>query len=544
MKINILALFILTAGLAALAGNASAQAPSVNIQFVNSTGGERLNSDIWVNFANGGAAVIAPGDGAVTYNASLSIGNAMINGTLTDIYTNTSYQLSTVENGMFAISSFGGGRGYVSYGAALTNYNPQMGPYAGWQPAPVTPDSNFTTRFQAFELTIQPNTIGSTGNFSFGNTNQTWADLSYIDQISISTAINAPAGATNPTQWSANTKALVDATKIYQPGAGSPTYSANSTNVITKAASGTQYYQITGTSSDYSNPGSTSIAVPAVTGNLSNFVRVAGPGQMPSSTQTGETAVYQSWTPYITALSPGGSLYNGTTSTSLTGSYGSAHAAALPYAGTATFNNGTVHIGNQTYTGYVLISNLTYNGTATDDIVIPFSSLTAPTGLYGTNPTYATGANGNYTLVVVPGNTLQTRVAGDLVAGMNFGFLGSSKTVTHNGTTQALGAFSSNDWWAIGTNDPTLLFSGAQPDNPFYNTYSAALTNLTSAYTFGIQDRLGKNTTQFDITGSGSTAVLQFIVQPDIAAVPEPATTWIMAGAACLLLAFNRRKKG
>ena len=114
---------------------------------------------------------------------------------------------------------------------------------------------------------------------------------------------------------------------------------------------------------------------------------------------------------------------------------------------------------------------------------------------------------------------------------MNFGTLGSTTQATYNGTTQNLGAFSSADWWVIGTNSPNLLFGGAQTNTDFYNTYAASLQPLTSAYAFGIQDRLGQNTTEFNLTtgdGNNST-VLQFLIQPDLAAVPEPGTWALFA---------------
>ena len=540
------------------ANDARGQFPTITTQFVNATQGEQLDSNIWINFSAGGAAVINPGNATVTYDPSVAIGTANIwNGSAfasTNIFTNSSYQLSTIQGGTVALSSFGGGRAYASYGAGLPNISgglaPQMAPYAGWQPAPASPDPSFTARFQAFELTVQPTTTGSPGSYAFSSTNQVYADLSYIDQIGISTGINvlnAPAGATNTVQTSANTQALVNAVQIYQAGAASPTTTTAGSNVVTAAGAGTQYVQVAGTNSTpgyYSNYGSTSIANPApnVSSTASwNVIRVAGPGQMPTDGTAANTAtVYRPWDNYIAALTPGGSLNNGTLTTNLAGAYGTPGVPAQSYTASATFSGGNVTLGGTDYTGYIHISGFSYGGSSQTDIYIPYSSLTASTGLYGTNPSYSIGTTG---LIVGPGNNLQTRVVGDIVAGMNFGLVGSTVSTTYNGTTQTLGAFTSQDWWNIGNATPNLLFGGAQSNPDFYNTYAAALQSLTTGYAFGIEDRLGQNTTEFNVTtGDGTNATLQFLIQPDIASVPEPGTIGLLAAAGGLLV-LRRRKK-
>jgi len=535
---------------------ASAQFPSVNVEFVNATQGERASSDIWINFLGGGAAILNASTGNVTYNAAISIGSANIwdgsNYTSTNIFTNTSYSLASIANGTVSISTFGGGRAYVSYGGAMTGlsntYSPVMGPYPGWQPPPVMPD-NFTTRFQAFELTIQPSVTVSSGNFSWSDTNQVYANLSYIDQVSISTGIkvlNPPIGATNPSQTSQNTQALINAVKIYQPNAASSTNSVAGTNIITNAGNGTQYIQVAGSGPGFTNNGSTSIANPSpIDASVSswNIVRAAGPGQMPTEgTATGPTVVYHTWDNYIAALNAGGSLNSGgNLTTKLAGSYGASGQTALTYSANATFHTENITLGSTQYTGYVEISNFLWGGNAQSNIYVPYTALTASTGLYGTNPGYSIGGSA---LVAVPGNTLETRVVGDLVAGMNFGLVGSTVNATYGNSTQALGAFTSNDWWAIGIASPNLLFEGAQSNPDFYNTYAAALQDLTSGYAFGIQDRLGQNTTQFNLTSTDLLApTLQFLIQPDIAAVPEasPISLLMLVGLATLLLKRSRK---
>lgn len=530
---------------------ASAQFPSVNVEFVNATQGERASSDIWVNFLGGGAATLNASTGNFTYNDAISIGSANIwNGSSyisTNIFTNSSYPLASIANGTVSITTFGGGRAYVSYGGAMTGlsntYSPVMGPYPGWQPPPAMPD-NFTRRFQAFELTIQPIITGSSGNFSWSDTNQVYANLSYIDQVAISTGINVlnpPTGATNPYQTSQNTQALINAVKIYQPNSASPTNSVAGTNIITNAGNGTQYIQVAGSGSVFTNNGSTSIANPSpidVSVATWNIVRAAGPGQMPTEgSASGPTVVYHTWDNYIAALNPGGSLNSGgNLTTKLAGSYGASGQTALTYSANATFHTGNITLGSTEYTGYVEISHFAWGGNVQSIIYVPYTALTASTGLYGTNPGYSIGLEA---LVAVPGNTLETRVVGDLVAGMNFGLVGSTVNATYGNSTQALGAFTSNDWWAIGIASPNLLFEGAQSNPDFYNTYAAALQDLTSGYAFGIQDRLGINTTQFNLTSTDlSYPTLQFLIQPDIATVPEssPFSLLILVGLAALFL--------
>lgn len=534
----------------------SAQFPSVNVEFVNATQGERASSDIWVNFLGGGAATLNVNTGNFSYNDTASIGSANIwNGSnyiSTNIFTNSSYPLASIQNGTVSISTFGGGRAYVSYGGAMTGlsntYSPVMGPYPGWQPPPAMPD-NFTSRFQAFELTIQPSITGSSGNFSWSNTNETYANLSYIDQVAISTGINVlnpPTGVKNPSQTSQNTQTLINAVKIYQPNSASPTNPIAGTNIITNSGNGTQYIQVAGSGSVFTNNGSTSIANPApVDSSVStwNIVRAAGPGQMPTAgNATGPTTVYHTWDNYIAALNPGGSLNSGgNLTTKLTGSYGPSGQPALSYSGNATFNSGNITLGSTQYTGYVEISNFSWGADAQPILYVPYVALTASTGLYGTNPGYSSGGAA---LVTVPGNTLATRVVGDLVAGMNFGLVGSTVSATYGNSTQALGAFTSDDWWAIGIASPELLFEGAQSNSDFYNTYAAALQDLTSGYAFGIQDRLGQNTTHFNLTdGDGFYPTLQFLIQPDIAPVPEasPLSLLMLVGSAILLLKRSRK---
>ena len=523
---------------------ARAEAPAVKIQFVNATHGEQPDSNIWINFSEGGAAVVNPHNGIVSYNPAHPIGTANIKNDTTGTYvstsilTNSSYQLSKIQNGEITIRTFGGGRVYASYGAGLSTIAsgiaPKIGPYFGWQPPPASPDLTFAQRFQAFELTIQPTIQGSTGSYAFSNTNQAYADLSYIDQVGISTGIkvvNPPTETKNAIQTSHNTLTLVNAVKVYGSQAADPHTFTALTNVVTKAPAGHQYYQVAGTnpnpSTPFSNPGSTSIANPApITSSAAawNVVRVAGPGTMPTDgTAANATTVYPTWDNYITALTPGGSLnLSGNLVTKLAGSYGPTGVPAQPYTASATFHAGPVTLGHTVYTGYILISDFTYNHNQQIDLHVPYSSLTASTGLYGTNPSYSIGFQA---LDTAPGNTLQTRVVGDVVAGMNFGLVGSTKVATYGGKTQPLADFTSQDWWNIGVSKPDLLFGGAQSNRDFYNTYAAALQFLTSGYGFGIQDRLGANTTEFNVThGDGSNPTLQFLIQPDFAAVTGPET--------------------
>lgn len=543
--------FLLLAALALACGRAWGQslppgfAPgtlAVPVEFSNATQGERPDSNIYINFVGGGLPT-NPADPAV-FDPAQAIGYYYNGVTLTTLYTNSSVSLTNIIGSgpgaapTIYLYGWDSGRLYISYGSAMTglspSYTPTSGPYEGWQPPPASPDPNFQIRHQAMELTVIPQS--NTGLTAFTNVNQLYSDISYIDYTAISLGsevINPTPTTKNPVQWSDNTSQLLATVGETNPGA--PTYTPNS-NILTSGTltGGAPIVQVAGQSTDltYSNP----VNFPAPNGALPspNFLRVTGPGSMGTiGSASGATAFYHDWSAYMGALQTGGSLNpTGSLVTTLSGTN-----ATLPYNMTATFNGGTIVINGVTYTGYVHIAGTINSVSHTIDI--PYSEMEKSTGVYGENPNYSIdGAP-----LIPPPNNIYTWVVGDLLTGMNFGFVGSA---TQNpllpGTS--IGATGSSQWWALGSyNNGSLLFGGSQSNPDFYNTYAAGLAGVTSAYGFAYEDRLGDNTTNFTLDPSTSytNAELNVLIQPDFALVPEP-STWALLGCGAGVFLFAGKR--
>jgi hypothetical protein len=143
-------------------------------------------------------------------------------------------------------------------------------------------------------------------------------------------------------------------------------------------------------------------------------------------------------------------------------------------------------------------------------ITLSFSDLNAPTGVYGCNAPYS--VNGG---TPTPGitNDVYGWIVGDLLAGMNLGFPGSSTTNPQTGTP--LGQCTSSQWFAAAQADPSLQFGGAQSDSRHYNAYAGALLPLTSAYGFPFSDRVGSMLLPFPPDGSGAVDYVVITLLPN-----------------------------
>ena len=131
-------------------------------------------------------------------------------------------------------------------------------------------------------------------------------------------------------------------------------------------------------------------------------------------------------------------------------------------------------------------------------ITLKFSDLNASTGIYGCNPAYSLSSGGSFPGIT---NDVWGEVVGDLLAGLNLGFVGSK--TTFGGIP--IGNLASTQWWGGIMPDGTVIapnatpggqkkyFSGAQSSPLDYNSYAGALSGLTSGYGFPLQDRLGGN---------------------------------------------------
>ena len=134
----------------------------------------------------------------------------------------------------------------------------------------------------------------------------------------------------------------------------------------------------------------------------------------------------------------------------------------------------------------------------TQTITMTFSDLNKNSGVYGCNSPYTRGSNQPTSGIT---NDVWGQVTGDLLAGLNFGYVGS----TQNFKGQTIGSLSSTEWWGGTMPDGTVIDPGATPggtdvyfnnvqnDSRDYNSYSGSISTLTFGYGFPLQDRLGKN---------------------------------------------------
>ena len=381
------------------------------------------------------------------------------NGKLQLMEANKAYTLSSItsEKSIFPhlpdavpavmVKSFSG-RVYINFGChGLEGMSDSYTPNAG-----DSSDINYLARYQYFEPTIKNSQLN--------------VDLSYIDFTSISLsleALHAP-HSTNSCQVSESSLCLATA-------AGNAALTIND-SVLPEAKD-----QLPGKS----------------------FARVISP-------QLAETSLYHDFTHYLqTTLSNATVRIAGTYVGTGTQPSGNALTQAQSYDYTAVFDTeGNVTLtpnkgsGDGNAAGVPHVQRGTGVGTETGNIVISFDDLNAKTGIYGCNAPYKLGSNSKTKGIT---NDVYGQVVGDLLAGLNFGYVGS-KTQFHD---VAIGTLCSTQWWggtmpdgAVVTSASTpggqgIYFSGVQ-DNPLdYNSYAGSIAGLTTGYGYPLQDRLGRN---------------------------------------------------
>jgi len=373
--------------------------------------------------------------------------------------SNTAYSLSAITSPValtaalsanvpaILVDSFSG-RLYINFGTeGLQGMSSAYTPNAAY-----SKDGNYYTRYQYFEPTI----VNSQLN----------VDLSYIDFTSISLSLiatNAP-HSTNSNQTSQSSLKLATAT-------GDAALTVNGS------------------------------VLPATTDQLPNsaFARVISP-------QLATTALYHDFTSYLQTT-----LAN--TSVRLKGIYvgtgaqpsGNPLTQAQSYDYTGTFDaKGNITLtpnsdsGDGTTAGVPAVQRGPGVGNQTGNIVITFDDLNAQTGVYGCNAPYS--LNGAAKTAGIT-NDIYGQVVGDLLAGLNFGYVGS--IVKFGNST--IGSLCSTEWWGGTLPDGTVVtsgstpggqaiyFSGAQSDVVNYNSYAGSISSLTTGYGYPLQDRLGNN---------------------------------------------------
>ncbi|WP_160114053.1 IPT/TIG domain-containing protein [Aquimarina sp. AU119] len=402
-------------------------------------------------------------------------------GTLKSLAPNTAYSLQEITSGTrfgdglpngvpaVLIKTFSG-RIYISMGGPITGMSANYTPDANKNP-------NLDLRYQYFEPTIKDSQMD--------------VDLSYIDFTAISLSLNtfnAP-HATNKNQISSSSFDM-----------------ATATGAVASTKNGS--------------------VLPKPADQLPNaaFARVISP-------QLGNDGLYHDFTNYLKTV-----LVN--KKVRIAGTYvgtghqpsGTPSTQAQSYDYTASFDTqGNVTLvpntdsGNGYAPGVPTVQQGPGVGTTGGNIVITFDDLNDKTGIYGCNSPYTLGSNPKTTGIT---NDVYGQVVGDLLAGLNFGYVGS----TAKSNNVPIGSLSSTEWWGGIMPDGTVIsfsstpggnniyFDGAQSDSKNYNSYAGSISLLTSGYGFPLQDRLGHNLLTMN-TASDPNAYL--VVWVDI--LPTPA---------------------
>lgn len=351
----------------------------------------------------------------------------------------------------------------------------------GYEPDPGNAtDANYRVRYQFVEVTIKNSKL--TGN------------LTYMDYVSIPIslrAINAPNAKNNPLETTADGRTLVKA--VAATG-----LTANN-NVLPSAGD----------------------ILPSV-----NFARVISPGKAMEK--------YHDWTRYLKTFLQGKTVSlqgcfvgvgDQPTGNPLTQAQSYDFSVAFDSSGNATLTAQTGS-GNGSSQCVPEAQRGTGVGDVNQTVTITFEHLNSAVGIYGNNPAYTINRDGAVRTTAGIENDYFGRVVGDLLAGLSWGFPGS--TVLFNGTE--IGELASTQWWGnarmpngnyINLADTPvgqkIVFEKAQPGQTNnYHTYAAGLNGLTMAYGFGLQDRPGNNLLEFNTsTDSDSNSYLLITINPD-----------------------------
>ncbi len=420
---------------------------------------------VFVHFLGGGK----PGVKGQYYNKTTN--------KMTDLIRDTPYSLAELTSPV----SVGGGApanipavfitSYVSGRIYISLNSPLDGLGCCYQPASADPsDPNYLIRYQYIEPTVDAGGMH--------------VNMSYIDCLAIGLilmAVNAPHARNSPLDTRVNTTQLV----------------TTAANAATPALAN---------------------VVPSPQAILPSpkFARVLPP--MAFHDANNPNPLYHDWTSYLKTTLQRQTIH-------IQGCFAGSQAGGIPQRERLT-SQGYDYMAIVDASGNVTMTaqkgsgkaNSTCGGIKGDGIgdqstiTIAFKELNATNGIYGCDPGYTwsyvdpkgnkqTGSTSAIT------NDVFGWVVGDLLAGLNFGFPGSS--VPFNGTPISL--LPSTKWWGGTMPDGTvidpadtpagrkLMFQNAQPGQPSnYNTYAASLQDKATAYGFSLQDRLGQVLMEFD----------------------------------------------
>lgn len=486
----------LIAGLCAgvlLAWSGFAQ-PAMRIAINNQSG--KPDSEVFLNFAGGASD---QSSFAVTYNGGTVVPYTLEGGSKTQgIPLNTVHTDGATGLPTFNVGYWNSGRLWFSYDRSLD--------FSQGAPTPTGVSStNFNTRYQFIEPTIN--------NAPTGNGSEIWVDETDLQwfsiplQIQINTGPNVKAsGVSNNNQTASDTQTMMAAI-----GSAVPADYVNPANHQTVPYANL-YLPYTGANPGLNFPPTLPYigivrGVDGTAGNVS-----AGGYTFPNP--------YHDWSQYLSALSPGGSLNNGTLITQLADNF-----VGVSQSGALVSGNGyqpqcyDMKVTSDASTGVVTIMGNTYSGQLNTSVfpavcsgsayiqnlrmTTTFAQLNDQTvGVYQNVTPFNWTSSTSITAISAPtgaqsgfgnagNNDLLGRIMGDFLAGLSAGYPGSLFGQKNP----------SQIWWQ----NPAQAFAKAQPGHPErYNTYAAAIAPYTTAYGFAYADRFGNNLLNF-VNGSGAS---------------------------------------
>jgi hypothetical protein len=225
---------------------------------------------------------------------------------------------------------------------------------------------------------------------------------------------------------------------------------------------------------------------------LTNFARILSPPTIAAGANNGSPAPYPSFGTYLT------SVIN--QSFTLSGN-GNAGCPPIPYSYTGA-------VTSDKKGGYIINLSGTTNGTPCGinaqgelsnlprnlpiQVALPVNSFDFY--VYGAPATAFTVPGLPANLQPYVANSLYAVIAGNFLAGMNFGYVGSGSNAPQN----------SANWYS---NPPTLYpFAGARKTNDgHYNPYAAIFYNLSDAYGFAYSDRGGRPSPYVPLPSNATT---------------------------------------